>query len=338
MRLRYPKILEEFTCIAGACSDSCCKEWDVLVDEDTAQMYLAMPGDLGDWIRSHLKQEEGDWYFEITDGRCPMWRPDGLCRIQAEMDHAALCETCRDFPRLTHDYGDFVERGLELSCPEAARLIFSRSAEWVETEMPGGEEPEYDPRDMEVLLRTRRVMLTILADESRPVNEMLTLALLYGYRAQDELDGGEPVDFDADAELQFAHSVAKTGDMAGVLHFYTGLEILTDAWRQRLASPKGDGSWDDRLRILARYGVERYWLQAISDFDLVGRVKMIVLSCILVRHLGGDLVQTAQLYAKEIENNTDNVDTILNGAYTHPALTDEKILALLLQENTGVKK
>ena len=331
MRVRYPKILEEFTCIAGACPDSCCKEWDVLVDQDTAQSYLAMPGDLGDWIRGHLRQDEdGDRYFAITDGRCPMWRQDGLCRIQAELDHGSLCQTCRDFPRLTHDYGDFVERGLELSCPEAARLIFSRPAQWVEREVPGGEAPEYDPADMEVLLRTRDVMLTILADESRPVAETLALVLLYGYRAQDELDGGEAVDFDPAAELQFARTAAKPGDGAKIAEFYAGLEILTDAWRQRLAHPKGDGSWDPRLRSLARYGVERYWLQAISDFDLVGRVKMIVLSCIWVRHLGGDLVQTAQLYAKEIENSADNVDAILDGAYTCPALTDDKLLGLLI--------
>ena len=332
MRLRYPRILEEFSCIAGACPDSCCKEWDVLVDEETAEVYLAMPGDLGDAIRSHLhRDEEGDWYFAITDGRCPMWRQDGLCRIQAAEGHDALCQTCRDFPRLTHDYGDFVERGLELSCPEAARLIFFRPSEWVERELPGGEAPEYDAADMEVLLRTRNIMLTILADESRPVSETLALALLYGYRAQDELDGGEAVDLDAGAELEFARSAAKPGDAAKIAEFYAGLEILTDAWRQRLAHPKGDGSWDPRLRILARYGVERYWLQAISDFDLVSRVKMIVLSCILVRHLGGDLVHTAQLYAKEIENSAENVDAILDAAYTHPALTDDKLLGLLLR-------
>jgi lysine-N-methylase len=260
-----------------------------------------------------------------------MWRDDGLCRIQAALDHDALCQTCRDFPRLTHDYGDFIERGLELSCPEAARLIFSQPAVWVETEVPGGEAPEYEPGDMEVLLRTRNVMLTVLADESRPVSQTLALVLLYGYRAQDELDGGESASFDPEAELEFARSVAKAGDMAGILGFFADLEILTEAWRDRLASPHPHGDWDPRLRILARYGVERYWLQAISDFDLVSRVKMILLSCLLVRHLGGDLVQTAQLYAKEIENSADNVDAILDGAYTHPALTDDKLLGLLLR-------
>ena len=58
---------------------------------------------------------------------------------------------------------------------------------------------------------------------------------------------------------------------------------------------------------------------------------MIVASCLLVRHLGEDLVETAQLYAKEIENNIDNVEAILEAAYTCPAFTDDKLLGMLLQ-------
>ena len=331
MKIRYPAYFDSFRCMAAACPDSCCKEWDVLVDDVSAARYLQMPGQLGDALRRHLTQDaDGDWYFTITDGRCPMWRDDGLCCIQAQEGHDALCQTCRDFPRLTHDYGDFVERGLELSCPEAARIIFSQPATWVEREVPGGEVPEYDTADMAVLLRTRKVMLTILTDERHSVPETLALALLYGYRAQDELDGGEQAQLDPAAELAFARTVAKPADLTKIAEFYAGLEILTDEWGQRLAHPTSINAWDPRLRILARYVVERYWLQAISDFDLVGRTKMAVLACVLVSALGGDLVSTAQLYAKEIENSEENVEAILDGAYTCSALTDDKLLGLLL--------
>ena len=330
MKIRCRENFNTFRCIAADCPDSCCKDWDVLVDPDSAQAYLQMPGGLGDALRKHLKQEDGEWYFTIVEGRCPMWRTDGLCRIQAALGHGALCQTCRDFPRLKHDYGDFVEYGLELSCPEAARIIFAGPTPWVEQEVLGGEEPEYDAADMAVLLQSRDVMLTILRNSRHSVPETLALALLYGYRAQDALDGGEAVDFDPDAELAFARTVAQPGSYAALTAFYRELEILTEDWHLRLARPAGNGDWDERLLTLARYGVERYWLQAISDFDLVGRVKMVVASCLLVRHLGGDLVRTAQLYAKEIENSIENVEAILDGAYTHPALTDEHLLGLLL--------
>jgi hypothetical protein len=187
-----------------------------------------------------------------------MWQDDGLCRIQAEHGHGALCQTCRDFPRLRHDYGNFAELGLELSCPEAARIIFSEPAEWMEEEVSGGEAPEYDPADMEVLLQTREKVLEILRDERYSVAEGLMLVLLYGYRAQDALDGGEMPEFDPLAELAFGSSVAKPADMAALVDFYLELEILTEQWNQRLRNPKGTGEWDEKLRTLARYGVERY--------------------------------------------------------------------------------
>ena len=332
MLLRYPAYFENFRCIAERCEDSCCKEWEVLVDEETAARYLQLQGALGEDLCRYLYQDEdGDWYLRIENRRCPMWRQDGLCRIQAELDHDALCETCREFPRLTHDYGDFVERGLELSCPEAARIIFANpDAPWVEQEVTDGQEGDYDPKDMQVLLHTRERMLSILTNTDRSVQESLTLALLYGYQAQSALDGGESNWSESEA-LSFARGLAKPCDGSELTSFYKELEILTLAWRDRLAHPAGTGCWDEGLRTLAQYGVQRYWLQAISDFDLVGRVKMIIAACLLVRQLGGDLVQTAQLYAKEIENNADNVDAILEGAYSSPALTDEKLLGLLLE-------
>ena len=45
---------------------------------------------------------------------------------------------------------------------------------------------------------------------------------------------------------------------------------------------------------------------------------------------GGDFIQTAQLFSKEIENSIDNVEALLDAAYAHPAFTDEKLLGMLL--------
>jgi len=71
-------------------------------------------------------------------------------------------------------------------------------------------------------------------------------------------------------------------------------------------------------------------LQAISDYDLVSRAKLVIISCLTIKLLGGDVVSTAQLYSKEIENDADNVDALLDGAYTDVALTDSNLLGLLL--------
>lgn len=329
MIITKPSYFDAFRCIASDCPDSCCKEWDVQVDEASAKFYRSLSGPLGDRLREVLHIEDSETVMAIVGGRCPMWRTDGLCRIQAELGEAALCKTCREFPRLTHDYGDFVELGLELSCPEAARIIFSApEADPVVAEVPGGEEPEYDRDAMAVLKATRQKALALLS-VSRPMGEILASLLLYGYQAQGELDGDEEMPFDADAALDEVRSLAKPGCFSELTAFFSGLEILTPQWEARLSAPSG-GSLDDRCRKLARYLVERYWLQAVSDYDLYCRVKFIVISCILVSGLGGDFAQTAQLYSKEIENSIDNVEVILDGAYAHPAFTDDKILGLLL--------
>ena len=41
-------------------------------------------------------------------------------------------------------------------------------------------------------------------------------------------------------------------------------------------------------------------------------------------------METAQQFSKEIENDADNVEAILDGAYTAPALTDVALLGLML--------
>jgi len=330
MKLMKPSYFDNFRCIASACPDSCCKEWDVQIDEDKAALYRSLPGELGDRLREVLTEEDGETVMTIIDGRCPMWRTDGLCRIQAELGEEALCKTCREFPRLTHDYGDFVEYGLELSCPEAARIILNcPQPAVVETIAPGGDDPEYDAEAMAVLLRTRNRIREILSDNSYTPGQTLAIALIYGYHAQAELDGAEEMLFDPAAALEEARGFAAPGSAEAFLNFFKNLEILTPGWRGRLDHPS-PALWSDVHRLLARYFVDRYWLQAVSDYDLVSRVKLLVISCLAVRILGGDVIATAQLYSKEIENSIDNVEAILDGAYTLPAFTDANLLGLLL--------
>lgn len=330
MILRKSAYFDDFRCIASACPDSCCKEWDVQVDAVSAEFYRNLTGALGDRLRSVLQDVDGEAVMTIEDGRCPMWRQDGLCRIQAELGEEALCHVCQEFPRLTHDYGDFIERGLELSCPEAARMILSAApAPFIEEQTDGGE-AEYDEEAMEVLLRTRKQVLEILSDDSRSVGETLALALLYGYQAQGELDGDEELPFDSQTALESAAEFAKNTDWELWREFFLKLEILTPEWKEMLKNPV-PAPWSKEFPALARYFVERYWLQAVSDYDLACRVKFTVIACLTVKLLGGDVYRTAQLFSKEIENNADNVEAILDAAYAHPAFTDDKLLGALME-------
>lgn len=333
MRITKPDYFDRFRCIAGDCPDSCCKEWAVQVDDASAAMYRNLPGPLGDRLREVLREEDGETVMTITNGRCPMWRTDGLCRIQAELGEEALCKTCREFPRLTHDYGDFVELQLELSCPEAAKFILEpvRPAQ-ISLQTEGPEEPEYDQEAMAVLKATRETVLNILFDSRLSVPEALAAVLLYGCQAQGELDGEDSHPFDPFYPLDSVREFLADGNPQEMTGFFLTLEILTPEWTALLRSPD-PSPWTDHHRALAGYLIQRYWLQAVSDYDLYCRVKFIIIACLLTKHLGGDIFHTAQLFSKEIENSIDNVEAILDAAYSHPYFTDSKLLGILLNRS-----
>lgn len=316
---------DKFCCIADKCTDSCCQGWEVDVDEETAAVYRTMEGSLGDRLRRVLKTEDGSTSMILEKGRCPMWRQDGLCRIQAEKGHDALCQVCREYPRLYMDYGDFAEWGLEMSCPEAARLLFADMSA-TEQAVPGGGEPEYDGEVMAVLQESRREILKYWENPEPSVADALAVTLIYAHEIQSAIDGGDRIPFDPDACLAVSRKVTSKGDFPVLIEFFMNLEILTDDWKDWLDHPQM-GHWDSELRQFAKYLIRRYWYQAVWDYDLVCRAKLIVAACILVN--AGDTVRTAQLFAKENENDPENRNAILDAAYTHPAFTDKNLLGLL---------
>lgn len=332
MKLYFPAYYKLFHCIAAACPDSCCKEWTVDVDTESAKRYRALPGALGNCLRKVLVDtQDGNTIMAIENDRCPMWRQDSLCRIQAELGHDALCKTCREYPRLRHDYGDFCELGLELSCPEAARLILNTPTSQMSIQtQPGGEDPEYDTEAMEILLSSRREVFSLLENKQYTIPETIAIILLHSHHVQAQLDGADAIPFDPDACLTEARNFSQNGDMASVFSLFYGLEILTDRWQTRLENGASNIQWVPPLNALMVYMVQRYWLQAISDYDLVCRAKFSVVACLLIGAMGDNIIETAQLFSKEIENNPDNVEAILDGAYSSPALTDMNLLSLLL--------
>ena len=329
MKIVKPDFYDRFRCLAGACPDSCCHEWEVDVDSEAAARYLALEGPLGDRLRQVLKATPDGYTMSIENHRCPMWRRDGLCEIQAQLGHDALCQTCRDFPRLRHDYGDYVELGLELSCPEAARLLFA-PYEFVEEVSPGGE-PECDARLFGLLLESRKEALTFLETSPLPLGEKLAVLLLYAYDVQAALDGDKLLPLDTSL-LESAQKYALPGDISGFYPFFSNLEILTPRWEERLHSKPTGKKCGEELGYLMKYLICRYWLQAVADGELTVWVKFMIIGCLLVNALGGDLIATAQLFSKEIENDPDNLNAILDAVYCEAPFTDGNLLGLLLNK------
>ena len=77
--------------------------------------------------------------------------------------------------------------------------------------------------------------------------------------------------------------------MDAFLEVFRGLEILTPAWREMLSKPRPRGLQRED-RAMLRYFISRYWLQAISDFELAARGKGIVALTLLCCLLGGEVI------------------------------------------------
>ena len=101
-----------FRCLAGACPQTCCAAWEIVVDPDAQDAYLRLQHPLAAKLRRVLRVDsEGDTYFAQTDGRCPFLCADGLCELQRTLGEQSLCRTCRDFPRWEVLLCDRMEQG-----------------------------------------------------------------------------------------------------------------------------------------------------------------------------------------------------------------------------------
>lgn len=336
MKQVIPAYYGQFHCLAEACPDSCCRLWEIGVDDETRRLWSQIPGKLGERLRNALVAgEDGAVVLAKAAGNCALWDADGLCAVQKDLGQKALCQICREYPRMVQDYGDFAELDLELSCPAAARLILAQTpARPMIQDVVGGEPPAYDPELMRLLLESRGPMLELVSDLRLPLGQALAVGLLYAGEIQKRLDGGQASPFSREQALQTAWALAAPGERPALRQFYLSLEILTEDWEALLNGPIQKEAWCPELRAFARYELNRYWLHAAWDFDLMGRVKMVLAACILLRDLCGGPPERRErmiaLYSKEVDDDADNLAAIFDAGYTAAALTDQRILGLLL--------
>ena len=127
MSVWMPTFYPDFRCRAGACGHSCCKGWEIDVDESSAARYRALPGTLGEELRAALICDAEGWHFRLTEQeRCPFLQPDGLCRLIRELGEDALCDICALHPRFFQSWGEDELWGVGLSCEAAAALLLER--------------------------------------------------------------------------------------------------------------------------------------------------------------------------------------------------------------------
>ena len=131
-RVLRPGYLDAFRCIGSACEDTCCIGWNVHVDHSTYDKYRACSdSDLGPSLHSLITINEqstnDDDYAKIAlDGAACPFLADGLCSIQKRLGEEYLSNMCATYPRVMNRVDDALHQSLDLSCPEAARVVLQK--------------------------------------------------------------------------------------------------------------------------------------------------------------------------------------------------------------------
>lgn len=129
-----PEYYRQFHCLADACPDTCCEGWRIGIDKETYAIYQrssdpVLKPKFQQLITINAARTSDDHYasFVTSRGRCT-FLSQGLCSIQQRLGESYLGAACASFPRVTNLVNDVLERSLDLSCPEAARLALLNPA------------------------------------------------------------------------------------------------------------------------------------------------------------------------------------------------------------------
>jgi lysine-N-methylase len=133
-KVRQPKPFDRFRCIGADCEDTCCVGWGIPVDQETYDKYQNYPHRIGDKALSSLVEinsarssTRNFAKIRLEEATCPALHKD-LCSIQQALGESYLPDLCSTYPRVLNAIGNAVERSLDVSCPEAARLVLDPGA------------------------------------------------------------------------------------------------------------------------------------------------------------------------------------------------------------------
>ena len=302
MKEIFPDYYKKFKCIADKCLHSCCKGWEIDIDEDTLEFYESMDSAMGEKIRQNISYEDMAHFVLCEEERCPFLNAKGLCDIITECGEDALCNICRLHPRFRSFFENFTETGLGLCCEEAVRVVIFHEEKFKVENFCEVEIAENETEFFEI----RQGIFDLLQDRSKTIFERFCcLAENFGF------------------EFSF--------DMKKTLDFYKSLERLDDEWT-RVLDDVSDFCFDGKIfekeeffivfEQLSCYFILRHLTEALYCGDYAERVRFALLSCFVIGGLisfyfdkndfGKEkLVDLVRLYSSEIEYSEENVGALM---------------------------
>lgn len=281
----FPKFYKNFLCKADKCKHSCCKGWEIDIDEDTAGKYLAMTGELGAEIRQNIGKNEDSYFFKLTeDERCPFLQKNGLCKIILNIGEENICEICTMHPRFFTMLDDVELCGVGLSCEKTCELLLGDEKDLVFYIEDTEEELSFSEVLAVIGLNLPNEMQKFsLAVNAENINKVLEI-----------MAKTEPIDENWSKELS----------------------IMQDMDDVELKAKKYlENSDKNILNKIYQYILYRQ-LERLMDIDieaLINYAQYSTLFIILHTMISKELGESVRRWSEQIEYDTDNVDFILAG-------------------------
>lgn len=332
-----PWFYDKFVCTADRCTDNCCRGWEIDIDEPAMERFSKVPGEFGERLRGAIHERDGQRTFALAAGdKCALLREDGLCELILHCGDGILCDICALHPRFFNNSGEVREGGLGLCCEEVCRLLYSDSAPF--TLVQDDEDVTAMSRDDEftaAFRQERSALFSILQDRRLGILERLGKCAEFGWRIQQQIEGGEKADIPTEWE-----SILTPEEISRLLETLSEMESINDEWTQTLerlsrrreelvgALPgylEAAGEW--RYEHIAAYGIFRHYTQSLDDSAAYARVTLACCSALTVmlmdcmRWLDAgkitewDVILDLKLYSKQVEYSQENIDAFLEEYY-----------------------
>ena len=132
MKCIQPNYIKNFQCDGKICGARCCRDWRIIVDEETydkiSELDTAAQEEIfqhTEWVEDEVEGVDIMVLKLREDGVCSLLdEKDCLCSLQKNHGEDYLTAICQSFPRVTYKLDeDFFEQSMTLTCPLAANLI-----------------------------------------------------------------------------------------------------------------------------------------------------------------------------------------------------------------------
>ena len=325
MEITRPAFYKEFSCIAGACPDTCCAGWQIMIDDRSLRKYRRFKGAFRNRLYNDIDWDEHS--FRQYDHRCAFLNEDNLCDIYSEAGKNMLCDTCRKYPRHIEEFEGLREYSLSLSCPEAARIFLSHKEKitFVTREVPAPEETydEFDYFLFTALMDTRDYLFSVIQDRSVPVRIRRRKLLACAHDFQLALDKNELFQWEDIRERhqntgfgeKFLEKTEKWSACSDALELrrqiwqtvIPQMEVLRPGWHDFLrktlsplyGSRHSDSAlqsaydsftedypdWEIQEEQLLLYWIYTYFCGAVYDEQIFAKVKMAVICTFMIHEL-----------------------------------------------------